>query len=73
MDSEEKLFRRLSRRPIEEINEVIHSIWMNNSKAERIAILETPERINAILEPYGWTYEEYNNSIMNIYNWRPLI
>lgn len=59
MDSEEVLFKRLSRKPYEACNPLVHTLWTNYSKADRIKNYRDEKFMDELLIPVGWTAKEY--------------
>lgn len=66
MDSEEKVFRRLARCTHDEAGVLVGSLWKNYSKADRIKNYNDNDFMNNLLEPVGWTWEEFQNESIRL-------
>ncbi len=59
MDSQEELYRILRRRPFEECDPLIGSLWDGRPGTERLNNYANDEYMDKLLAPTGWTSKEY--------------
>lgn len=59
MDDEERVFRKLARQPISVASSVVHTLWTNYTKADRMRLWNNTEFMDELLAPVGWTFLEY--------------